>query len=292
MSIDIEESSKKFLDRAIKKHESRGQVTYSTGFYDLDQVLDGFPKSQLTLLAGRHSMGKTSFALGIAANSAKSGRKVLFISCEMNEEILMNRIITAEAEIELKKINQGVLAEKDWNRISETLNNEDFIKIKDNLIIEPSFTEKFEKLAEIINTFSNSNPDGMVIIDYFQQLNRQGLAQDRYVELADIASSIKRLAVENDIHIILLSQISRKVEERTDKRPLISDLSECDALSQHSDNIIFIHREEYWNKEDCHIRGIATIIIDKIKNSNPTELELLFQANIMKFKQPIRTAAF
>lgn len=160
------------------------------------------------------------------------------------------------------------------------------------MVIEPSFTEKFDKLAEITNAFSNTNPDGMVIIDYFQQLNRQGLAQDRYVELADIASSIKRLAVENDIHIILLSQISRKVEERNDKRPLISDLSECDALSQHSDNIIFLHREEYWNKEDLHIGGIATIVIDKIKNSKPTELELLFQSNIMKFKQPIRTMDF
>lgn len=292
MSIDIEESSQKFIDRAIKRHENKGQVGYSTGFYDLDQVLDGFPKSQLTLLAGRHSMGKTSLALAIASNLAKSGRKVLFVSCEMNEEILMNRIITAEAEIELNKINKGALAEKDWDKISKTLNSEDFIKIKNNLVIEPSFTEKFDKLAEITNAFSNTNPDGMVIIDYFQQLNRQGLAQDRYVELADIASSIKRLAVENDIHIILLSQISRKVEERNDKRPLISDLSECDALSQHSDNIIFLHREEYWNKEDLHIGGIATIVIDKIKNSKPTELELLFQANIMKFKQPIRTMDF
>lgn len=120
MSIDIEESSKKFLDRAIKRHENKGQVGYSTGFYDLDQVLDGFPKSQLTLLAGRHSMGKTSLALAIASNLAKSGRKVLFVSCEMNEEILMNRIITAEAEIELNKINKGALAEKDWDKISKT----------------------------------------------------------------------------------------------------------------------------------------------------------------------------
>lgn len=287
MSIDIKETTIKILENV------NGQSpAYSTGFYDLDSALQGFQKSQMTLLAGRHSMGKTAFALNIASNLAKNGHKVLFISCEMNDEILMKRLIAAEAEIDMNKLYEGVLSKTDFEKISKRLNSDDFLTLKNNLVLESSFTDKFDKLTEIINDFVNSNPEGMVIIDYFQLLNRQGLAQDRYVELADLASSIKRLAVKNNIHLILLSQISRKVEERNNKRPLVSDLSECDALSQHADNIIFINRNEYWDKENFENRGKTEIFIDKIKNHSPKEFELLFQANIMKFKQPIRVDCF
>lgn len=287
MSVDIEEVTMKILDNV-----SQPQTICSSGFYDLDTALHGFPKSQMTILAGRHSMGKTAFALTVASNFVKNGQKVLFVSCEMDEKILMKRLISSEAEIDMNKFYKGALSAREWEKVTDKLNSDDFSKIKDNLIIEPSFTAKFDELTELINNFATENPNSIVIIDYFQQLNRKELAKDRYVELADLASSIKRLAVDNEIHIILLSQISRKVEERNNKRPITSDLSECDALSQHADNIMFIHRDEYWDKEDYENRGMATIIINKVKNSKPTEFDLLFHPNIMKFKQPIKTNCF
>lgn len=287
MSVNIIEATMKILDNV-----NQPPVYCLSGFYDLDTALLGFPKSQMTILAGRHSMGKTAFALTVASNFAKNGQKVLFISCEMNEEILMKRLISAEAEIDMNKLYQGILSEKELKKLTDKLNSDEFLKIKNNLIIEPSFTAKFDEMTELINNFASANANSIVIIDYFQLLNRKELAKDRYVELADLASSIKRLAVENDIHIILLSQISRKVEERNDKRPIISDLSECDALSQHADNIIFLHREEYWDKENSENKCKATIIIDKVKNSKPTEFDLLFQSNITKFMQIRRVDIF
>src|SRR5574344_922426 len=292
MNINFEEGFENCMTNIINQYENKGLPKYSTGFQDLDIKLGGFPKSQLTLLAGRHSMGKTSLALNIASNLAKSGQKVLFISCEMNNEILMQRLVSLETEIDINKLINGYMTKKDWDNFTEKLNGEDFNKVKNNLILETSFTDTYKKLAEIIDNFSAQNSDGIIIIDYFQQLNKNGLAQERYMELADLASAIKRLAVANNTHIILLSQISRKIEERANKRPQISDLSECDALSQHSDNIIFLHREEYWDTENYDEKGKAVLIIDKIKNSAPDEINLFFQSNIMKFKQPIKTEMF
>ena len=283
MTVNFKNAIANAIDSIESQYNSR-IFKYSCGYYDLDDIMQGFLKSQLTVFAGRPSMGKTSFALNIACNFALSGAKVLFISCEMNCDIIMQRIISSQAEVSLDKLLKGNMSEDDWEKVAKTVDELNNPRITENLKIEPSFTDKFDKLSQLITDFSSKNKDCIVIIDYFQLLNRQAQVQDRYVELADLASSIKRLAVENNIHIILLSQISRKVDERLDKTPQISDLSECDALAQHADNILFINRDEYWNKYDPDLKNKASIIVSKVKNSSPCTVDLLFFGSMLKFK--------
>lgn len=286
MTINFEEITEKTFEVIEEKYNNRNKEF--CGFPQLDEILHGFLNSQLTILAARPSMGKTSLALNMAVNFAKNDRKVLFISCEMGDEILMQRIIASESEVHLNKLLGGDLSPDEWERIANFANKKDYKKLNENIELSASFCEKFDKLSENINIFAKENPNSIVIIDYFQLLNRQGQAQERYVELADLASSIKRLAVENNIHIILLSQLSRKIEERTDKTPLISDLSECDALAQHADNILFLHRDEYWDKENLDCKNKAKIIAAKLKNSSPQEIKLLFFGQTTKFKNPFK----
>lgn len=268
----------------------------SSGFYDLDNMMLGFHKSELTILAARHSMGKTAFALNIAQNITQAGIPVLFVSYEMNEETITRRMLVSSAEVETQRIRTGNMTRKNWETLASSME-----KICDktgkNLQLLASCNLTFKFLADEIRFFAENNPDGIVIIDYFQLIKLEEKSE-RIIELSSLACDIKRLAVELDIPIILLSQISRKCEERRDRRPQVMDLSECDALAQHCDNLIFLHREEYWERDDDYETSTKTnhgkteVIIAKQKNGPIGTIELLFQPNIVKFKNPIKADIF
>lgn len=282
MKNDFIEMSVGAIEKIEEKYNNKN--IFSCGFDCLDYLFNNFQNSQVTVLASRPSMGKSVFALNMAVNFAKNDRKILYVSCEMNSDLIMQRIYSQETEIEIDKLLNGMLQADDWEKIANYLNSRNFEKLKENLQIIPSFCEKFDTLSQIVVDFSKKYSNPIIIIDYFQLLNRQGEIQDRYVEFADLAASIKRLAIENDVHIILLSQLSRKIDERTDKTPLISDLSECDALAQHSDNILFIDRDEYWDKFNPEFKNKAKIYVAKVRNLKPIEIDFLFFGNVMKFE--------
>lgn len=258
-----------------------------TGYYELDTLTCGLQKSELTILAARHSMGKTALALNIAQNVAiRSEIPVLFVSYEMNEKIITRRILSSEAKVDAQKMKSGELQIKEWENITKVM-GELGEMLDSNLKILAKCGLKFNPLADEIRAFVDKNPDCLVIVDYFQLIPIEG-KEDKYAELATLAASFKRLAVENDIPIILLSQLSRKVDERPDKRPCVADLSECDALAQHSDNIIFLHRDEYYGKDDPELKNIATIIVGKQNNGVLGDLKLLFQGATTSFKNKMK----
>lgn len=298
MTSSIKDGLLKSYEQMEYQYNHRDELPgIASGFYGLDMMLSGFHKSELTILAARHSMGKTAFALNMVLNMIKVGTQVLFVSYEMNEKTITNRILIADSEVDMMRVKTGNMQRKDWDKYAGSMS--DIVeKYNGSLDLLPSCGLTFKFLADEIRYFAENNPDGIVVIDYFQLIKLEEKSE-RIVELSSLACDIKRLAVELDIPIILLSQISRKCEERKDRRPQVMDLAECDALAQHCDNLIFLHREDYWEKTDEEYDtpikknyGKTEVIVNKQKNGPIGMIELLFQPNIVKFKNPIKMDVF
>lgn len=297
MTSSIQESVLKAYEKIETQYNKRDEMAgIASGFYELDNVLSGFQKSELTILAARHSMGKTAFALNMVQTMINNEVPVLFVSYEMNNETITKRMLCSNAEVDNLRIKTGCLQRKDWDKLANSM--QEICEKGENvfhLLASCNLTFKF--LADEIRAFAEKNGNGIIMIDYFQLIKLEE-KYDRIVELSSLACDIKRLAVEINMPIILLSQISKKCEERKDRRPQVVDLSECDALAQHSDNIIFIYRDDYYINqydEDCtsyNNHGKTEIIIAKQKNGPIGSFDLLFQANIAKFKNPIKTDIF
>lgn len=258
-----------------------------TGFYDLDTITNGLHKSELTVIAGRPAIGKTSLALNICGSLVKANTPCLFISYEMNDKKLTERLLCQEAVVDKVRLKTGNMTAKDWERFTDAMN------LFGELHLEIIGSCQFDiaELTDEIKRFHEQNPDGVVFIDYFQLIKLKG-EQDRYVELSSIACTIKHLAMELDIPIILMSQVSRKCEDGFDKRPELGDMFECDSLSCHADNVIFIYRDEMYNRENTENKGKAELIFAKHRNGPIGTIDLLFQASITKFKNITKTNVF
>ncbi len=284
----------------IEKVENhyRKDVTwgYPSGFDDYDEITKGLHKSELTIIAARHSMGKTAFVLNLAVNLAQQKIPVLYISYDLSKEAIAERLLTSLAGIENIKIKSGNLNEKDWQKLMEATEIIDK-QISEYLQIIPDCHLYYKDLFDEIRKFKANNENGVVIIDYFQLIKLYRPEDTRIIELSSLAVAFKHLTMEIKMPVILLSQVSKKCEERTDKRPILSDLAECDALAQHSDNLIFIYREDYYdnkNQEDDYNtypknKGVADFNLAKHKNGKIGNFKLLFQAEINKFKNLIKT---
>lgn len=298
---NVKEIMLEFVEKLEVRYNSNAENFGNlTGIYDYDMLLGGLHKSELTILAGRHSMGKTSFAVGLMNNLVlKRNTPVLFFSYEMNREVIANRIVLMEAEVENTRVYNGQLTPKDWEKVCNTINKLAEKAEKGILNIHSSCTLNYISLFDEIRQFASQHEDGVVIIDYFQLIKLEG-KEDRITELSCMAAAFKRLAVELNIPIVLLSQVSKKCEDRTDKRPMLSDLAECDALAQHADNVIFIYRNDYYfkNEDESYSenpkfnKGECEVIIAKQKNGPTGKFKMLFQPGICKFKTPIKTEAF
>lgn len=264
---------------------------YPTQFKEYDELTGGLQKSELTVVAARHSMGKTTFITNLASSLASQKIPVLYISYKLSEEKIINRFIASEAEVDNMRIKQNCLRTEDWEKIADTMNK--LIPASENSFLQIlgecslSYKELFDKIRD----FKTQNNDGVVLIDDFQLIPLTG-NEDRYVELSALACSFKRLAIEIKLPIVITAQVSRKCNERNNKRPQLSDLAECDALAQYSDNLLFIYRDDYYssNDDDDFVptkKGIAEIIIAKQKNGPKGKFELLYQENIYKFKNKV-----
>lgn len=266
---------------------------YKTGFEDYDNLTHGLQKSELTVIAGRHSMGKSSFVLNIAINLAEQNIPVLYVSYDLDKTAVALRIIAALSEFDGNKIKEGFLTQQSWEKIINALNIASELS-KKNLQIEANCYLYYKDLFDLIRKFKDENSEGVVIVDYFQLIKLYKQEDVRIIELSSLAAAFKHLAMEIEMPIILVSQVSKKCEERSDKRPILSDLAECDALAQHCDNLVFLYRDEYYDKDDtiCENRNIAEFNIAKQKNGPCGTIKLLYQANIFKFKNPVRHYEF
>lgn len=259
----------------------KGNVTgIPTGFTDLDYRTSGMQKSDLVLIAARPSMGKTAFVLNIAQHMAfESNETVAIFSLEMSSEQLVNRLLAMEARIDAQKLRNGSLEDRDWESLLESAGTIAGSK----LIID----DRAVTLAEIrskCRKFKLENNLGCVIIDYLQLMSSGGnrSSDSRQQEISEISRGLKRLARELDVPILALSQLSRAVEQRPDHRPMLSDLRESGAIEQDADVVMFLYRDEYYNKES-ELKGTAEVIIAKQRNGPIGTVTLAWLPQYTKF---------
>ena len=249
-----------------------------TDFYDLDAMTGGFQRSDLIIIAGRPSMGKTSFSLNIAHNVAKKNLTVAIFSLEMSKEQLSQRLLATEANIESNRLRSGRLAQNDLEKIIDALSNLSILPI----YIDDSSSLTVTQMRSQVRRLQASQKGqlGLVLLDYLQLMD--GGSDNRVQELSRITRSLKGLAREVNVPVIALSQLSRAVESRNNKRPMMSDLRESGSIEQDADLVMMLYRDEYYNP-DTPDRGVAEVIVTKHRNGPTGAIKLLFQAGQTRF---------
>ena len=272
------------LDRISLLFETQEAITgLGTGFTELDEQTSGLQPSDLIIIAGRPSMGKTSFAMNIAEHAAISGEHpVAVFSMEMPAEQLAMRMIASLGRIELQKLRSGRLAEQDWPRITSAVS---LLNQKRNLFIDdtPALTPT-EVRARARRLKREHNGIGLIVIDYLQLMRVQNNAENKATEIAEISRSLKALAKELNVPVIALSQLNRSLEQRPDKRPIMSDLRESGAIEQDADVIMFVYREEVYEPEKEEVKGVAEILIRKQRNGPIGSVKLTFLGANTRFE--------
>lgn len=278
------------FEQIEERCSNRGSLMgVSTGFYDLDTYTSGLQKSDLIILAARPSMGKTAFCLNIVTHVALREQKpVLVFSLEMGKEQLVLRMLCAEAEIDAQKIRTGEMADHDFPKLTQAMG-----KLGDAPIFiddTPGMTV-MEMRAKARKVQMEAGGDlGLIVIDYLQLMQGSsggggGSEANRAQEISAISRGLKGLARELRVPVMALSQLSRAVESRQDKKPMLSDLRESGAIEQDADLVMFIYRDEYYNK-DTERPGTADIIIAKQRNGPVGDISLLFRNSITRFLNP------
>ncbi len=254
----------------------------ATGFDKLDDLTTGLQKSDLIIIAGRPSMGKTAFALNIALNAALTNNvPVAIFSLEMAKEQLAMRMLSAESRVDSQRLRKGFLGETDWPKLTDAAGrlSDAPIYIDDT----PAITV-IEMKAKARRLKSEAGL-GLIILDYLQLMRGSAYRDSREQEISEISRSLKALAKELAVPVIALSQLNRKVEDRTNRRPMMADLRESGAIEQDADLIAFIYRDEVYNKSDDNPeRGIAEIIIGKQRNGPIGTVKLAFQEKYTRFE--------
>jgi replicative DNA helicase len=260
------------LQRIEEVYKAQGEMLgLPTVFTELDRLLSGLWPQDLIILAARPSMGKTSLALSIALNVAKSGVPVGFFSLEMSKEQLVQRLLAAEAKIDQKRLRTARLEDEDWQKLIEAAGRVSAAP----LYIDDTPAPNVREIRAKAKRLKGERGLGLIVVDYLQLMQSTRRTENRQQEIAEISRSLKGLAKELDVPVLALSQLSRAVEQREKKRPVMSDLRESGSLEQDADVIMFIYREEYYLK-DSEKKGIAEIIVAKQRNGPIGTVELAF----------------
>ena len=258
-----------------------------TGFVDLDAVLQGFQRGDLIIVAARPSMGKTAMCLNIAANIAAPGLPVAIFSLEMSQLQLAYRLTSAHAQIETSRLRAGKVAEKEWTRLGEGIAGQ----AQWPVYIDDTPSPGLSHIVSQCRRLKAQKGDlGMVFIDYLQLMDGTqggGKGENESQQLAKLTRRLKMMARELDAPVVVLSQLSRGVESRTDKRPVMSDLRSSGAIEQDADVVMMLYREEYYTPDTAD-RGIAEVLIRKNRNGPVDKVQLLFQPEISKFRSLAR----
>lgn len=275
-------------DRLVMLQQSGGNISgVKTKYYELDRITSGLQKGDLIILAARPSVGKTAFALNIGFNvSEKSDEAVAIFSLEMPAEQLIQRIICAAGSINSESIRNGSILKENSDRYYAAADKVS----KCNLYIDDTPGIKVGEIAAKCRRLKQEHGLKLVIIDYLQLISGSSNSREsRQQEVSDISRQLKGIARELEVPVIALSQLSRSVEQRTDKRPVLSDLRESGAIEQDADIVSFIHREDYQNPEkEKETQGATDIIIAKHRNGATGDVRLVFLKNYSKFANPAR----
>ncbi len=279
---DVVKEGFKTVEKLFEKKELITGVP--SGFKDLDRMTTGFQRSDLIIVAGRPSMGKTAYCLDIARYAAtETGIPVAIFSLEMSKEQLALRMLCSEAMVEAQKLRSGFLSESDWPKLTLAAGN-----LADApIFVDDSAAISVLELRAKARRLKAEHKLGLIIIDYLQLMKGRGRVERREQEISEISRSLKALAKELSIPVIAISQLSRRTEERPRQRPQLSDLRESGAIEQDADVILFIYREELY-RDDPSVEGVAEIIIGKQRNGPTGTMKLTFLKEFTTFKDIYR----
>ena len=268
------------LNRIEAASKMEGNVTgIATGFYDLDYRTAGLQPSDLVLIAARPSMGKTAFALNIAEHVAFHDDKcVAIFSLEMSKEQLVNRLFSLESRVDAQKLRTGDLQANEWMQLMEGAG----IVGQSKLIIDDTPSISVSQLRSKCRKYKQEQNLELVMIDYLGLMSSSGRADSKQQEISEISRALKALARELNVPVIALSQLNRNVEQREDKRPMLSDLRDSGAIEQDADVVMFIYRDDYYNK-DSDRKGVSEIIIAKQRNGPIGTVDLAWLPEYTKF---------
>jgi replicative DNA helicase len=283
---EIKDLLKGNLDRLEELYEQGDSITGTpTGYRDLDEMMSGMQNSSLIVIGARPAMGKTSFALGAVVNAAMgsrdyAGKPCLFFSLEMGQLEISQRMLCADAKVDASRVRTGQLDPNDWQKISNSVGRlaEAAIWIDDN----PNLTI-MDIRSKARRLKSRVGPLGMICVDYIQLMTGRSGAESRQVEISEISRGLKILARELECPVVALSQLSRGLESRQDKRPMLADLRESGAIEQDADVVMFLYRDEVYNPETEH-RNEAEVIIAKHRNGPTGTSRLVFVPKFTRFE--------
>lgn len=298
--VSIKEiASKQIQKLMLLSNNGETEEGIKTGFKEYDTITGGLNRSDLLILAARPAMGKTAFALNLATNVAKQGKSVLIFSLEMGYSQLFTRILANIANVPMNKLTKNLLTPFDLKNISDSIKQ---IKDNYNLFISEKAGVNILEIKNIARRFKTKHDLDFIIIDYLQLINTVSRHGSREQEVSEISRSLKNLARELDIPILALSQLSRGVESRTDKKPLLSDLRESGAIEQDADQVMFLFRAEYYKKlanndnkententenlnknQDNNTPEIAELIIGKHRNGETGTINLEIDFKYQRF---------
>jgi replicative DNA helicase len=271
--------------RIEELYERKDLVTgVPTGYHELDQLTAGLQRADLVIVAGRPGMGKTSFVLNVSQYAAIEARiPVAFFSLEMSKEQLVMRLLCSEARVDSHRLRRGMLRDSDWPKLTRAAGALADAPI---FIDDTAGISTLEVRAKARRLKSEADV-GLIVVDYLQLMRARGSYDIREQEISEISRSLKALAKELNVPVVALSQLNRGVESRADKRPMISDLRESGAIEQDADVIMFIYRDEVYNKESPD-RGIAEIIVGKQRNGPTDSIKLAFLSEFTTFENLAR----
>src|SRR6478752_9527533 len=277
----LREAMKDAFQILQERYENQGSVTgLPTGFHDFDEMTAGLQPTDLIILAARPALGKTTLALNIAEYAAmKTKKAVAVFSMEMSASQLALRLISSVGRVNATRLRTGQLEDEDWSRVTGAIRQlrEAKVFIDDTPALSPDI------LRAKARRLKREHDLGLIVIDYLQLMAVPGTGENRATEISEISRSLKALAKELNVPVIALSQLNRSLETRTDKRPVMADLRESGAIEQDADVIVFIYRDEYYNKENSPDKGLAEVIIGKQRNGPTGSIKLKFFGEYTRF---------
>jgi replicative DNA helicase len=273
------------FDRIEAVQDGRIQPGIPTGFYDLDSMTKGFQRSDLIIVAARPAMGKSAFATNVAESVATNGRNVILFSLEMDREQILTRMIASRSRVDSGRLREGQVAAQEWEPLGHTLSQVATLPFWVDDFPNPTCNHIASTCRRHVSEFGHLD---LIVIDYLQLIQGDAKGgENRVQELSKITRSLKSLARALKVPIVALSQLSRAVETRTNKRPMMSDLRESGSIEQDADLIMMLYRDEYYHP-DTPDRGIAELIITKHRNGPVGTVKLLFESQFTQFRNLAR----
>jgi replicative DNA helicase len=278
----IETLLKESFERITHLYEQGSELTgVPSGFRDLDTLTSGFQRGNLIILAARPSMGKSALALCAAANlGVRHETPVALFTLEMSRAEVTQRLMCSEAKVESQRLRSGKLAPDDWPRLTAACDR----LMKAPVFVDDTGSITMMELRSKARRLKSRQPDlGLIIVDYLQLMTSGATVENRVQEVSQISRSLKVLARDLDVPILALSQLSRAVEQRHDKRPILSDLRESGSIEQDADLVFFVYRDEYYQGEESDQQGLAEVILAKHRNGPTDSIKLSFLKRYAKF---------